>query len=319
MAWNGFLEAHDCKGCGKPLQGDGSGRPAELYAGTYTGLCYNCENSGPCITRTDSDGAQHWDCPPHCPAWRRDREFYIGYADCAECKGQGRHYVSRANPQGGPYYRHCETCFQRYCEQPIRKAVSVRYQRITRAAHSVWDRELKRRKLWRAAKRKEQRDSRRSLRGDTRAYHRAIQAAFCQTRGVFCRTFEATRAVVQGVRPTIRATLQPPSGPMWAAIGRAGGPMEGPIMKHVRFYLEHETARDKRNRKHNGNVIAVVPANRCPDGAMEALGAVFFYPDSPVASTAASREYLSTKCRRIPERMAREIHPALFERLDVAD
>ena len=40
--WDGMYPQHECSGCGKLLNADG-GHPAELYAGTYTGLCYECE------------------------------------------------------------------------------------------------------------------------------------------------------------------------------------------------------------------------------------------------------------------------------------
>ena len=90
-------------------------------------------------------------------------------------------------------------------------------------------------------------------------------------------------------------------------------------MQGIRFYLEHDSPAHKRRREHNGNVIAIAPANRCPDGSVEAIGAVYFYPNSPVASTAAGWDYLRTRCKRIAEREARQIHPALFERLDMAE
>jgi hypothetical protein len=53
---------------------------------------------------------------------------------------------------------------------------------------------------------------------------------------------------------------------------------------------------------------------RCPDGSIEGLGAVYFYANSPVASTSASPEYLA-KCRVISQVAAWEIHPNLMERL----
>lgn len=89
-------------------------------------------------------------------------------------------------------------------------------------------------------------------------------------------------------------------------------------MKGIRFYLDHATPADKRRGKHEGNVTAVFVEReyRLPDGCQEAVGAVYFYPDSPVASTAASWEYLRAKGKRVPERVAREIHPQLFGWLD---
>lgn len=89
-------------------------------------------------------------------------------------------------------------------------------------------------------------------------------------------------------------------------------------MKGLRFYQEFT---DRRKRIPNGNVIAVSTEreHRCPDGSMEAIGAVFYYANSPVATTAASNDYLRKQCKRIPETKARTIHPRLFERLDRED
>lgn len=124
-------------------------RPAELYAGTFTGLCYACEKGGPRLLRRDWDGALHISYPPHCPAWRRDREVEIAYADCPECKGSGRHYVSRADSEGGSYYRYCRTCLDRYCAEPHRQewaawraevkfsAYQQAYERALCALHGV--------------------------------------------------------------------------------------------------------------------------------------------------------------------------------------
>jgi hypothetical protein len=95
--------------------------------------------------------------------------------------------------------------------------------------------------------------------------------------------------------------------------------VEGEAMKDVRFYLEFPSRTMKHksgraNTGHSGNVFALFlegdPVN------LEGLGGVFSYPNSPVACTGTSREFL-TGCKRISERLAREIHPALFERLDV--
>ena len=47
----------------------------------------------------------------------------------------------------------------------------------------------------------------------------------------------------------------------------------------------------------------------------ECLAAVFGYPNSDTACTGVSPEHLR-KCRRIPEQLARQLHPRLFARLD---
>lgn len=89
-------------------------------------------------------------------------------------------------------------------------------------------------------------------------------------------------------------------------------------MKDVRFYLEFETPRAKRAGKHTGNVFAAFVGNgvtRGVGGGYEGLGAVHDYPNSPVATTAASWNHLRLT-KRVSEKTAREIHPLLFERLD---
>lgn len=114
MLWDdrGMYPQHPCTGCGRPLNADG-GRPAELYAGTYTGLCYACERKGPFVVATFEDGCQLVSHPPHCPAWRRDREMYHWYEGCDQCQ-QGRVWVSRAFSEGGPYTRSCPVCAPRH-------------------------------------------------------------------------------------------------------------------------------------------------------------------------------------------------------------
>lgn len=101
-------------------------------------------------------------------------------------------------------------------------------------------------------------------------------------------------------------------------------------MKNVRFYLEYPnpTEKNKSTRKkpgnHTGNVFAVytdIKPQRENLGdrwgwVQEGVGAVFFRPNSPVALTSASLDFLATHCLRISEEQAREIHPELFKRLD---
>lgn len=102
-------------------------------------------------------------------------------------------------------------------------------------------------------------------------------------------------------------------------------------MKNTRFYLEFPTRSakkrsGKRHIGHAGNVFAVFPAvggNRFGYAdyngrwMVEGCGAILPEPNSCVASTAANvREWLHPMCKRIPEALARTIHPALFDRLD---
>ena len=91
-------------------------------------------------------------------------------------------------------------------------------------------------------------------------------------------------------------------------------------MKGIRFYQEFE---NRSKTRPTGNVFAGFVCNglRSQNGQvmLDGLGAMYESPNSPVASTAASQDYLRTKCKRVPEAKARLIHPRLFERLDQAD
>lgn len=104
-------------------------------------------------------------------------------------------------------------------------------------------------------------------------------------------------------------------------------------MKGYRFYLEYDSPVLKRKGTvknpgpHTGNVIAIILRD---DGYFEwqisfgvastdAFTSVFSTPNSFVALSGVSFDYLQKQCRRIPEKLAREIHPRLFERLDEND
>lgn len=146
MSFNkrGFYPDHDCKVCGNPLGGKKHGpdtydRPAELYAGTYTGICYTCQNRGPYVEYVLFDGLQRVSYPPHCPSWRRDRESYDAYPDCPDCGGRGRFYVSRSFPRGGPYYRFCRTCSDRRGSHPIRTQDQAYWDRRLTVIRSLLD------------------------------------------------------------------------------------------------------------------------------------------------------------------------------------
>jgi hypothetical protein len=90
-------------------------------------------------------------------------------------------------------------------------------------------------------------------------------------------------------------------------------------MKGVRFYEEYNSPADKRKGKSTGNVIAVFFENPNNAHSYEGLASLIDQPNGPVCSTIVGYGYLRTQCKRIPERKAREIHPAMFERLDSED
>lgn len=140
MSWDGMLGPEGgvpCNQCKKPLNPNGH-RPAELYAGTFTGICYSCQNKPAiCIKVELLDKAGHWEFPPYRPSYRRDRESYVGYGDCNDCDGRGSKVVSRPDSQGGSYRTYCNTCFSRYHDQPMRKRRKQRRTRIYNAYMSA--------------------------------------------------------------------------------------------------------------------------------------------------------------------------------------
>ena len=106
-------------------------------------------------------------------------------------------------------------------------------------------------------------------------------------------------------------------------------------MLGINFYLDYpnKTEKHKGTRKdpgnHSGNVVAVMTRyergkwSNFPDWISygsgpiaAAIGALLFVPNSPVCSTSVSMGYLDDRCKRISEKMAREIHPMLFTYLD---
>lgn len=145
-----FPAGWQCLGCGKTLNADG-GHPAELYAGTYTGLCYGCERKPSYIQGTYTlDGALLLSYPPHAPSWRRARESFTAYVDCGTCEGRGR-LMKRG--QWEQYPVQCQMCFERFYGQPLRRWASQRESRIRRAAQNVYEAVLRRARLYGLAKR----------------------------------------------------------------------------------------------------------------------------------------------------------------------
>lgn len=117
MNREGMLEELKCKECNSEL---GKVNPAEAYAGTYTGLCYNCERAPVrVLTVYTYDNAKRLSYPPTSPSWRRDRKVYIAYEDCKQCLGLGRIRVYQSFARGGPYYKYCTRCYTRYYNNRI--------------------------------------------------------------------------------------------------------------------------------------------------------------------------------------------------------
>lgn len=117
-----------CTRCGVQL---GANR-AELYAGTYNGLCYPCTSEPAYLVAVNPlDGLRRWSWPPSSPSHRRHREIRYGYADCSDCAGKG------ALRRGGAWslsYLQCEQCASRRDSHPLRRWYSDRMRTLYRVA-----------------------------------------------------------------------------------------------------------------------------------------------------------------------------------------
>jgi hypothetical protein len=101
-------------------------------------------------------------------------------------------------------------------------------------------------------------------------------------------------------------------------------------MKDIRFYAEYPEGVSKRRPVSEAtNVIALlIPEDGSSEwysrpngdgGSLilgECIAGVFDHADSAVAGTCVARDYLIARAKRVPERVARKIHPQLFAYLD---
>jgi hypothetical protein len=140
MDRDGMFPPGPCRSCGKPLNADGN-HPAELYAGTFTGLCYGCERAAPYVQRRWADGAQLVSHPPSCPSWRRDRETFVGYPDCPTCAGTGVEQTTWTS--GGPVRHYCRACIARFSAWEVRARREDRTTWLRERADVVFERKLR--------------------------------------------------------------------------------------------------------------------------------------------------------------------------------
>ena len=128
-----------CRICKVQLNKDGF-HPAELYAGTYTGLCYKCEAAPYFVEHTYFDGALRVSYPPSSPSWRRDRETFTAYADCTICQGKGvesTFYNNWTNHRVA-----CKMCSTRYYDNAVRVKTGNTRRKLYIIAESLWERKL---------------------------------------------------------------------------------------------------------------------------------------------------------------------------------
>jgi hypothetical protein len=98
----------------------------------------------------------------------------------------------------------------------------------------------------------------------------------------------------------------------------SGGPYPNqPCLAKPPSRITVQDLREFGNKGSRLNVVALLlgDEHRCHDYSQEALAATFGYPDSDTSLGSVCREYLR-RCRRIPEAVARKLHPQLFQRLD---
>ena len=116
MDKNGMLPSGlTCRSCGRELDNGTKGRAAELYLGTFNGLCYSCTGSKPFVEKVYiHDGALVVSAPPSCPSWRRDRTTHFAFRDCETCSGRGFRVVHRSMTSGA-HTESCKKCVKRFC------------------------------------------------------------------------------------------------------------------------------------------------------------------------------------------------------------
>lgn len=125
--------------CGQPLRVD----HGETHAGRFNGLCERCTKSGPYLEAVAVlDGCQRLSYPPHLPSWRRDREHFRGYEDCAECGGRGIARERGRDITGGPYPVRCKACSNRYDAHPLRSWAGGWRHQIAAAAQAEYEHRL---------------------------------------------------------------------------------------------------------------------------------------------------------------------------------
>ena len=94
-------------------------------------------------------------------------------------------------------------------------------------------------------------------------------------------------------------------------------------MKGYRFYEELEN-KNRKGEISKGTVLALpldedgIPLYFCSCSGMcvEVISSVFAEPNSPVCGSAADDDYIYYETKRVSEKRAREIHPALFAYLE---
>jgi len=91
-------------------------------------------------------------------------------------------------------------------------------------------------------------------------------------------------------------------------------------MKNVRFYLEYPNKTEKNKvtvknpGNHSGNCIAVLLDLEANLNYCATFEAVFFCKNSDTSFGEVHLDYLREKCKRIPEKLAKEIHPKCWNR-----
>jgi hypothetical protein len=193
MDRNGMLPADiSCVRCARPLNADG-GHPAELYAGTYNGLCYPCTSAPAFVARTATlDGAREVSWPPHCPSWRRDREKHIAYEGCPICDGLGITLSTRTYGSSGHW---CEPCMIRYSAHPVRKSADRWLTLAMTSCQAVFERAWDRAAgVPKRCSRKRRLELRAAFAGPDRKH---LTPEFAEIKAVYSAGYKRIRALVR--------------------------------------------------------------------------------------------------------------------------
>ena len=95
-------------------------------------------------------------------------------------------------------------------------------------------------------------------------------------------------------------------------------------MRGYRFFIEFNSRGDKWKGCDRGTVFALYTGEGVEEERTlsslraypQGLGAILNQENSPVCWCGTSYPYLRDFCKRVSEKRAREVHPALFLRLD---
>jgi len=101
---------------------------------------------------THASGAEIWSHPPHCPAWRTDRELFTYWPGCAGGCDKGRRWKHGAAVSGGSFTVQCVECWAAHEKHPA-TVEEYRARVACASARATWARRMEAEAERRAGKR----------------------------------------------------------------------------------------------------------------------------------------------------------------------